>query len=347
MDQQLGGSCFVDLVSEDILRIIFDILLDFGLEFGRAPPTLSQFLLPLILSHVCRRWRDILLSPNYPSTWAHVYSTPRKFLDLYLQRSRSAELDLHLTGVGKDLIDTVILPNCDRLRQLHVFFQSGSQIPDLDFTAPRLRSLTISCPDNPRGPFTCPILSSQKLPKLSKLNVRSLFFPSNTGFTALTHLRLSYCSGSNQDLFRLLQASPNLEELILDAPVLVNGPWNNSQILDGPLSLPLPHLRWIYIYGDTSILHRLRLPPDCAIRMSTRSNDLAPLPFPILKLHLNRLHFTALGESGFALYRSNDLLNWLPRAVVAPHIFGSVQEFWLNGTLDTDCVVVFRQLPLL
>jgi hypothetical protein len=305
--------------------------------------------LPLTLSHVCRRWRAILLSPDYPSIWARIYSTPRSIIDLYLERSGNAELDLHLTRVNKDLIDTVIRPNCGRMRQLHVFFQSissGIQIPDLDFVAPRLKSLAITSPNSHLGPLYYPILSSELLPNLSKLNLRSLPLPPNTEFTALTHLCLLNCWGSDQDLFRLLQANPNLEELILFGGI--NSRWKSNKILDGPLSVPLPHLRWIYLHNHVSIFHRLRLPPNCALRIVTPTEDLAPLSFPILKFHLIRF-FAALGEFGFAQYvtTSETLSGWLPRAVADSNIFGSVHELWLDIVLAVNWVVVFRHLPLL
>ncbi|EIM79423.1 uncharacterized protein STEHIDRAFT_116607 [Stereum hirsutum FP-91666 SS1] len=144
----LDSQSAVERTPPEIIDYIF-ALGSSNICFGSSIP------FPLLVSHVCGRWRDIALSSSHLwSTVACTQSAPRfPILKLLLKRSRNHPLDLHFDfNFPKGYVETYphLLPHNSHSK--HPFsdseYESTSYLTDSDKISKRLSLLTTS--HNPR-----------------------------------------------------------------------------------------------------------------------------------------------------------------------------------------------------
>ena len=214
----------LESILQPINRLPKDILILVPHFFTNDPGEHEKFPMnqPLLtMTHVCRSWRNLLLST--PSLWTHIdFSTSRaKQAECFLGRSAKQFLDIHHFFGREDTTEPFLsttLGNLYRLRRLDI----GSNSQHLErvlvrFTrpAPELKHLEIVNDidfTNRDMQFPSAIFGGQ-LPKLTSLSLhylrtdlRDFNFPSLTRFSFMTGTRTTVLN-----LTSFLERSPLLE----------------------------------------------------------------------------------------------------------------------------------------
>ena len=283
--------------------------------------------------------------PEYPSTWSGIHTSSSSIAKAFLECSGRAHLDVHLTNQQQGVLDLTIL-HSDRFRQLHLFLNTSPTYCTFQrFTAPHLTSLTLLLPnytDSWNVRWLQARLSSESFPNLTKLHLSATPIPPGAGFTRLTHLCLRDCLPSIAKTLRLLQANPNLQELILS-----NHRWNYDSTPQQVVELPF--LRWIYLEGATRLLKWIRIAPQFALRLfsSEFTTFMVPLSASsISKLKIQGLmhrpgSFTALDDDRYIYHFVSEEAGLFDFALQSltnePQILAGVEELWLY-----DCQLPYR-----
>ncbi|KAL6298589.1 hypothetical protein BKA93DRAFT_810638 [Sparassis latifolia] len=224
----------------DVLSIIFQyavaLINESAGEFQWPFSSLRSSPRLIDLTHVCRRWRVLLL--DRPLLWTHIGdhlgSDPLlRAAPTFLERSREASLKLHVRVMSARQMQTIshfFESNLSRIEELHV-----KHTPDLfglHHSAPALKVLTMESVQKSPGQT----VFAGDVPLLRALTMQSMsWFPKNP-LPSLTHLCIysKKAPGTNHGGFQhyitsllsgladFLDACPGLEELIVsDAPLLV------------------------------------------------------------------------------------------------------------------------------
>ncbi|KAJ7871575.1 hypothetical protein B0H13DRAFT_1634202 [Mycena leptocephala] len=132
-------------------EIVSDIFIHFLPAYPESPP-LTGLLSPTLLTHICRRWRQIALST--PALWSAIGTSyhdgiPLKqklhIFDLWLTRSRFCPLSLRYeTEMGVAEILTAAIPHCARWEHLKLEGLSLSHLPIIEGPMPLLRHLRLA-----------------------------------------------------------------------------------------------------------------------------------------------------------------------------------------------------------
>ena len=176
----------------------------------------------ITLTHVCRGWRDIFTS--CPSLWARLDCTNVRKTRVYLERSKSSPLEIHIGDSSEAA--SYLVPHIGRLKTLYAHTTSGSIPPAL------VRH------------FSC------RLPLLEKLTIKSLYgrlppLPEELFGGDLSSLReLSLGPGVPTPL--PWKDMWNLTTLTLDRMAEYDFPL--TQLLNFFESAP--HIRYIYIHNS-------------------------------------------------------------------------------------------------
>ncbi|KAH9891335.1 hypothetical protein C8Q73DRAFT_792748 [Cubamyces lactineus] len=152
----------------------------------------------LTITHVCRAWRDLALGAS--TLWAHIDFYNYHLLELFLSRSGSTALQLH---VGNKRPDELLRGHVDRLRRLDISvvnYYDKTFIPMLlDFHAPALECLTMVARNgypSSSGDITMMLFKERTLNlKALALDNIGWWTPENF-FPCLTHLHLSSIGGN-------------------------------------------------------------------------------------------------------------------------------------------------------
>ena len=181
------------------------------------PPTNK----PLItMTHVCRSWRNVLLST--PSLWTQIdFSVSKKSqqAEVFLHRSGNQLLNIYQYLSSQDHMEpflSITLHNLFRLRGLLII----SCIPYLEpllrnfsASAPELRYLKIKSQTIEESVTKLPNIFGRRMPKLTNLSLRRFHTnPRNLDLPSLT--RFSFSTGINtsiRDLIFFSEKCPSLE----------------------------------------------------------------------------------------------------------------------------------------
>ncbi|KAI0329163.1 hypothetical protein GY45DRAFT_1325418 [Cubamyces sp. BRFM 1775] len=263
----------INRVPPEILQHIFEIVCSDKDSYGGYISCANREKIPrwpfqLALAHVCRTWRDAALGT--PTLWTRIDYLNDRLLKLFLSRSGSAALSLH---VGKQRPDVLLRAHVNRLKRLDITLTDRADrtfVPGrLEFCAPIMECLTIlarnGCPSPPEAVTV--VLFEEKVSNLKALAVDGLgsWTPGNV-FPSLTHLHLSNIVGC---LAMLLANTPALQYLHiqdLTSGVLAAKPKRSE------CRVSLPSLRALtcsggYAPGALRVLSFLELPPGVVVRM--------------------------------------------------------------------------------
>jgi len=150
----------------------------------------------ITMTHVCRGWRELLIAR--PSLWVRLYCESTDKTRVYIERSKSAPLELVLVKCGnvaylEDAFRSVA-PHISRLKSLIIIgpmdlFQTLTQ--HISCPLPLLRELTIKLINNPAHVFENPLFNGD-LPSLCSLHLAGVIthLPRNN-LSKLTTFKLS------------------------------------------------------------------------------------------------------------------------------------------------------------
>ena len=178
------------------------------------------------LTHVCRHWRESIIST--PSNWTLISNNRSKLTTLSLERAKAARLDvsidMHQFGADPGSLG-LITPYIQNIDTLHVYDLPGVEeltraLPKFPRSTPNLRSLTLLHTykavrpwDRTVDPFE---LFPHTLQYLSLFNIP--LYPSLLDLKTLTDLTLRYHTfdGHLDTLLTFLEHNRSLERATLD-----------------------------------------------------------------------------------------------------------------------------------
>lgn len=270
--------CFIAPIASmpsDILLAIFDSC-NLVSDSRDLPPLMKKA--PLVLSSVCRRWRDLVI--NSPILWAKhgltywTYSRrdkPLLFLDLFLERAGSCSfpVELQLEGQPDNLAHKALgnsaprwckldLEQCskpdDRTQPLKTF-----GFPRIAPALEKLKFTVMSCASGDTYRFFQPfelcerlhdlrlhIWAHQEGVELRLILIGETHFPWRQ-LTTL-HLNVEYPA---VDVLAVLRACPLLEELRFETPDRLQDTWPTTRDVD---LIPLMQLTKLTLPGANTLL---------------------------------------------------------------------------------------------
>ncbi|KAJ7648664.1 hypothetical protein DFH06DRAFT_571932 [Mycena polygramma] len=220
-DEQMRAQARLDAVKYPVLTLPNEIVSDIFIHFLPVYPLCPPFvgiLSPTILTHICRRWRDIALTT--PDLWRAMSFLGRKAIvvrdlqisNIWLKRSRNRPLSIiiHDRCWSISEIFAVLVPH--RSRWEHIKFHAGTfNLPKIIGPMPILRHLDL-CVDN---------LATRNAPVeiVDVLQLRTVVL---NGF-AIPNVALPYAQLTgltlilvDQDVYRpILRQTPNLRHVEL------------------------------------------------------------------------------------------------------------------------------------
>ncbi|KDQ17438.1 hypothetical protein BOTBODRAFT_172478 [Botryobasidium botryosum FD-172 SS1] len=304
--------------------------------------TCARYSVPLNVSSVSRRWRQVALST--PEIWSKIDMHSMSLAALFIERSKRAPLDV---AVDQDPnMMALVLPHIDRWRALRAIIPTRLGEPQPLVPAPKLEALSIICGSYQRKgeveEFIHLLVSTAS--QLRTLALDGIFEPLKPHvFALLTNLRLARIS-FNQDVQQLLQAlelSPCLEELTLDNIRI----W--ADVHNGSSQVNLTCLKSLLLQslsrsGIKCILTHIILPASCqlAIRSSLpssfRVDDLSPIfPRDLTSLHnmqsVRHLLFDAgTGDKNIWSLKGRNTKGKILFAITMQGVYGAGQKIFVS-----------------
>ncbi|KAH9836616.1 uncharacterized protein C8Q71DRAFT_758785 [Rhodofomes roseus] len=294
--QPHGSICTMNRLPPELLGHIFKHVLatphvqetptrDAFTAFQIWRPTILDTTSSLVLSHVCRYWREVCLQS--PTMWSHAVDSQSIPRDVLLELSRGLPLKI-LTISPESRWLPALSEQSKRIQELHwIQVDIDHSRSCLSFPAPSLLTVTLTGPRAPTSYQTLdsplednfPVLFSDQTPSLAHLSLSSLPWLPRNRFDNLTCLYIDSCHGHNL-LFRLLSllgGCPRLENLIISAlPDFASAHSINGTVTLGALrTLVLKQLG----ADDIALLLRyLALPTSTAVRLTDIFPCAASLP---------------------------------------------------------------------
>ncbi|QRV88560.1 F-box-like protein [Ceratobasidium sp. AG-Ba] len=321
------------------------------------------------LSHVCTRWRRIVL--NTPDLWTHIDIGPRvpnARSRLFLENSRNNPICVHLSeglesykesklqdNVIHEVVQT-LMPHIQRVHTLDIQSQVDQRLPMavaqiwLEFGDPRLpKALSIFLPDG-NGTSTVidgsdktgirlehPENTHQILCTIRKLHVQAARFSWNSpAYRDLTDLRAYgetfVFNLKAPELFNILASSPNLETLRLES-IVVSRPKGWTV----PLPIAFNRLRTLMVHrypldSLVVLLSMITLVSECTVSVGTYNPDDSEIV-----AFFSRSRITTLCQSFF--YGNDGILSLGSHLDVLPHLRTIVLR-------DVDASRVIGRLPV-
>ncbi|EPS99626.1 hypothetical protein FOMPIDRAFT_1050418 [Fomitopsis schrenkii] len=348
-------------------------------------PTILDTNVSLVLTQVCRYWRDVCLQSSV--LWSHVVDSPESINlppEVIIERSREQPLKVLLTST-KPRLASMLSEHGHRIQELHwisLDLQRNDHL--LSFPAPSLRTLTLTgprappsyeYPNSPPDDSHLPTLFSNHIPRLERLSLSDLTWFPLTGLGSLTHLYLDSCRGPKltSRLLTLLGNTPHLEHLVLSA--LPDLALAHPRTTEAPIALTaLRTLVLNSLSADScaALLAHLSLPLSAALRIADIFPCAASLPSALaglppvraatrLALDLTRAQPSVCAVGGAAGVRVHGYTSWFHYEFwlgAAQHIVSQAQikELWVTagGRIDVkhgaalcDLVGALPELELL
>lgn len=247
--KDINKNAFTYYFPAEIMVAIFKIVATYRDEQS------LNYRMPITVSHVSRRWRNIALQT--PLLWSTIFmdteASLRRIFDTYIERSRSCLLDIEMGPewmMNYHFFVSKILPHINRWRQLTVNFYSNRALSILikqlaDLKAPCLESIILHAEqDNTPDDDTDVAVFSDGAPLLSSVRLTGLVLRSCTPPLAhLTTLDLGWAPRpmAHESFRRVVDAAPSLKDLSLDRLAVA---FNRIQ------PIPIPSLRTLTLGHD-------------------------------------------------------------------------------------------------
>ena len=236
------------------------------------------------LTHVCRGWREQLISR--PSLWTSLDCTNVEKTRIYLDRSKASPLDIWLDDEEppRFLNDAFLLtvPHLDRLKSLSLYGSSNDLLQLTKYfgiPVPLLEELDLrfTCAETPviQDAIFDGNLSSLRELRLSGV-IASLTW---TNLSNLTTFALRQVPSNKISVTQLLNC---FEHASLLRKIQLRDAFPNSS--DAPLErvVPLPHLKFLAIVAQpahTILLNHLSIPTGASLKQEINfSDDKSPIP---------------------------------------------------------------------
>ncbi|KAF9267236.1 hypothetical protein L218DRAFT_985255 [Marasmius fiardii PR-910] len=275
----MDNSC-VHKLPVEVLAEIFAIACSLSSEDGRSltikdgfPGTANVF--PIILSHVCSRWRDIV--PGCPKLWASIsvalrddYYSRRahQLIEIFLAKSGSCSLDLKadvgglVKAASRDTWEA-LTRHISRSHRLHLNLGYCFNDPLAAFQYPRGQDITFNNLFSFHGDISVENLqydaqyvvnnpfwkALHQAPKLKEVRLHHFHPPNSLPYHQLTtlHIEVIY-SGDIPSLLQVLGLSENLRSLTINT-------YYNHPLNIAPHRVELPSLRDLVINCDSRVNH--------------------------------------------------------------------------------------------
>jgi len=210
----------------------------------------------LCATQICRNWRDTLISQ--PSRWSFISGSYPGLIPCLLNRSKRAQLDLHIVSRQVQRIIEYINPHVDRLSSVQLEFYHGDgcvfeALRDLS-AAPQLRRLNIDCGrvvvPNPPG-YTPGIINP--IPSLHDLRLVGFpITPELIQLKNLTIVSLDASSATPKAVLDLLSRNSLLKVVHLRGRLIHGDPNDDNGYSPG--SIALNHLEVLWLEA-TPLVH--------------------------------------------------------------------------------------------
>ena len=270
----------------------------------------------ITLTHVCRGWREIFTSR--PSLWAHLNGTNVDKTRVYIERSRSSPLEVHIGVYSEDSLDLdadirdsseaalhLMVPHFGRLKTLYVRTTSSSVPPALvehfSCRLPLLEKLAIESVYDYLPPLPDELFEGD-LSSLRELSLDGVPPPlPRKVMSNLTTLTLRCVPKDKFLLTRLLnffESAPRIRYILLYSSV----PGTSDAPAERVVSLP--HLKKLEIISEpahSTLLNHLSIPAGASLTLRfSLSDEESPISSYLPKSSdglLNLSHITAVNLS--------------------------------------------------
>jgi hypothetical protein len=273
-------------------------------KINRLPPEVLALIPSFLTSHkdlvftthVCRHWRNTIIAS--PSLWSYLDNETmhKDLVAVYMDRCGDAPLDVNFSSEcdkNAPFLEKVIL-HSSHIRRIRIPCNPWDHIAEIsdafETPLPLLRDvdLSVGYGQSP-PPFERPFLfgaTNLVSLRLSDYNINSgtlLHFI----IPDLTHLSLSFSQPRIPmvgELLELLRNSPLIEDLQIQADVVLDASDEHSAFPDQFQPVDLPRLRNIHLNWTTprsqyTLLTHIQHPSDCSVSMQARSDsDIAQPP---------------------------------------------------------------------
>ncbi|TFK93208.1 hypothetical protein K466DRAFT_145245 [Polyporus arcularius HHB13444] len=272
----------INALPAEVLGMIFHRCLpsegtDIRVSGYKEPRVTEQLHSRIVLTHVCRRWRDLALEMR--SFWTVIDESSRDCSSAFLARSEGMPLQVYIKLTSSRHAGQMLVPYGEGIRDLHVRIHSStsSTAPQFPFDASNLERLCIVTNHPPRiysrpdiDIDMSPVLFPGPTHRLKMLILRDMCWLPVLPHTNLTHLH--FAQGGMISLVALLAflgRCTALEELILvDIHIRVRSvvPLNHM--------VSLPHLRMLVLRMNRLqismqyLLQQLSLPSAVTLRIN-------------------------------------------------------------------------------
>ena len=321
----------------------------------------------ILLTHVCRYWREAITSS--PGTWARISSRWKRYAPFCLEHARAAPLSVEISSQeiqgDKDFIQALI-PHTSKISHLSVTGYSSvrnfvDDHPDfLKSPMPHLTSLEFQRTGEPaelfprgQNPLTPLFQHGVKLKSLHLTGVP--LFQTQRDISSLVELTLACYTATPRELLGFLESNPALE--IVDLDLKFTGPSVTALRM-----VSLPRLRSLALSCEE--------PPDAGGFLSClsitscmnisiegkRCADLATFlpdpptpiqhvltPITIAKYTHTKPRLHLLGPGGSFSFSSRQTASWELLKSFSPFVIGTIREVHL----DVGAVILEDQLPKL
>ena len=319
------------------------------LPVNRLPPEIISSIARCVLdtrtivslTHVCRYWRDSIISS--PDNWTLIFNERKNLAALSLERAKAAPLTIHLNVYKLNRepgFINLLLPHAQNIRSLSVtsfltIEELTQALPNLPKSMPNLRSLTLA--KSRRADWAQPIdpfdFSAHTLMDLSLHNIP--LYPSFLSLKSLSKLRLVDCHFNLHldALLDFLEENHSLGSASLEikfAEPSLRRSWRRN-----PIGNRLQHLS--ISCSDTldgrALISSIALRRGAALEVYYNSDDLG---LTDILSGFSMTHLSNLSSPTFMEYRS------YPRRI---RLLGQDGSFLFDGYFSSENP--FQEFPLL
>jgi hypothetical protein len=243
----------------------------------------------LVSTHVCRRWRTLVL--NSPTFWsAPLFRWSPDAATTTLGRAKDAPLKVSLTLRKKhySIINEMFrrLPTIKYLKLDGQAAMLEHYLTHFSHPAPQLEVLKLACPNLRNPSFIPSTIFSGDAPRLRTVELTNCAFAADCALLAnVTQLTLVVIFEfprlvTLHALLQTLEHAPRLEHFAMTDAFIVDSFLSGPSAVGAPVTLPRMQTFELrdYIFCITEVLRRISVPCTASIRVLETIDPDAPLP---------------------------------------------------------------------